>query len=250
MADDRVLISADIFCHVLFLSPYYVLFLSPYYDGAHAAAPPMACIKTETFGRPASNSELEQTCLEDDSGCGSFLDVGGPLRGGLTLAQIRRYNRSSVQFRPEYYSMKVSLRSTYAIMAAVDMALHADSGPIQAKSIARRQSIPVRFLEQVLHAMKKGGLISSLRGAQGGYVLSRKPSDVSVADVLEALEGPVLHPSVNGRSHSMIKSDALLAKIWARVSEAERRVLEGITIEELAGQQREIEQQRTLMYHI
>jgi len=146
--------------------------------------------------------------------------------------------------------MKVSLRSTYAIMAAVDMALHADSGPIQAKSIARRQSIPVRFLEQVLHAMKKGGLISSLRGAHGGYVLSRKPSDVSVADVLEALERPVLHPSVNGRSHSMIKSDALLAKIRARVSEAERRVLEGITIEELAGQQREIEQQRTLMYHI
>ena len=147
--------------------------------------------------------------------------------------------------------MKVSLRSTYAIMAAVDMAMHAGSSPIQAKSIARRQSIPVRFLEQVLHAMKKGGLISSLRGAQGGYVLSRKPSDVSVADVLEALEGPDLHMTgLNGRSHPMIKSDALLAKIWARVSEAERHVLEGITIEELAGQQREIEQQRTLMYHI
>jgi Rrf2 family transcriptional regulator, cysteine metabolism repressor len=172
------------------------------------------------------------------------------LYGALTLAQRWRYNQPSRQFRPEYYSMKVSLRFTYAIMAAVDMAMHAGSGPVQAKLIARRQSIPVRFLEQVLHAMKKGGLISSLRGAQGGYVLSRKPSDMSVADVLEALEGPALHTGMNGRSYPIIKSDALLAKIWDRVAEAEHRVLEGITIEELAGQQREIEQQRTLMYHI
>jgi Rrf2 family protein len=135
-------------------------------------------------------------------------------------------------------------------MAAVDMAMHVGSGPIQAKSIARRQGIPARFLEQVLHAMKKGGLVSSHRGAQGGYVLSRNPSDVSVAEIVEALEGPVLQTGLNGRSHAVTKSDALLAKIWDRVCEAERRVLEGITIEELAGQQREIEEQRTLMYHI
>ena len=88
--------------------------------------------------------------------------------------------------------MRVSLRSTYGIMAAVDLALQAGSAPIQAKSIARRQGIPARFLEQVLHAMKKAGLVSSQRGAQGGYVLSKKPSDVSVAEILEALEGPVL----------------------------------------------------------
>ena len=75
--------------------------------------------------------------------------------------------------------MRVSLRSTYGIMAAVDMAMQAGSAPIQAKSIARRQGIPARFLEQVLHAMKKAGLVSSLRGAQGGYVLSKKPADLS-----------------------------------------------------------------------
>lgn len=146
--------------------------------------------------------------------------------------------------------MKVSLRSTYGIMAAVDMAMQSGSGPIQAKSIARRQGIPARFLEQVLHAMKKAGLVSSLRGAQGGYVLSRKPSDLSVAEILEALEGPLSYPGTNGRLPTMTKSDALLAKIWTRVNEAERRVLEEITVEALAGQQREIEQQRTLMYHI
>ncbi|HEU4500832.1 MAG TPA: Rrf2 family transcriptional regulator [Nitrospira sp.] len=146
--------------------------------------------------------------------------------------------------------MKVSLRSTYGIMAAVDMAMQSGSGPIQAKSIARRQGIPARFLEQVLHAMKKAGLVSSLRGAQGGYVLSKKPSDLSVAEILEALEGPLFHGGVNGRLSPTTKSDPLLAKIWTRVSLAEREVLQGITVEELAGQQRKIQEQRTVMYHI
>jgi Rrf2 family protein len=136
-------------------------------------------------------------------------------------------------------------------MAAVDLAMQGGSAPIQAKTIARRQGIPARFLEQVLHAMKKAGLISSLRGAQGGYVLSKKPSDVSIAEILEALEGPFLRMTeLNGRPHLPTKSEALLAKVWDQVYEAERHVLEAITVEDLAGQQRQIEQQRSLMYHI
>ena len=149
--------------------------------------------------------------------------------------------------------MKVSLRSTYGIMAAVDLAMQNGSAPIQAKSIARRQGIPARFLEQVLHAMKRAGLVSSLRGAQGGYVLSKKASELSVAEILEALDGPFLAVAgLNGQNHLRPsgKSNALLAKVWDRVYEAERQVLEAITVEELAGQQRQLEQQRTLMYHI
>jgi Rrf2 family protein len=136
-------------------------------------------------------------------------------------------------------------------MAAVDMAMQTGMAPIQAKSIARRQGIPPRFLEQVLHALKKAGVVTSLRGAQGGYVLSRKPADLSIADILEALDGP-LHPSVNGLASVRpgTKSALLLGKVWERVNEAERHVLEAITVEELAGQQRQLEQQRTLMYHI
>ncbi|WP_455245414.1 RrF2 family transcriptional regulator [Petrachloros mirabilis] len=149
--------------------------------------------------------------------------------------------------------MKVSLRSTYGIMAAVDLAMHPGSLPIQAKSIAKRQGIPARFLEQVLHMMKKAGLVSSLRGAQGGYVLTKNPSELSVADILEALDGPFLSISTSN-GHSSLprpsKNEVLLAGIWDRVSAAERHVLEGITIEELAGQQRQLDQQRSLMYHI
>jgi Rrf2 family protein len=149
--------------------------------------------------------------------------------------------------------MKVSLRSTYGIMAAVDLAMQTGAAPIQAKSIARRQGIPARFLEQVLHAMKKAGLVSSQRGAQGGYVLSKKPSDLSVAEILEALDGPFLSVAgLNGQNSLRrgTKADLLLGNIWDRVYAAERHVLEAITVEELAEQQRDLEQQRSLMYHI
>ena len=149
--------------------------------------------------------------------------------------------------------MKVSLRSNYGIMAAVDLAMQAGTAPVQAKSIAKRQGIPVRFLEQVLHAMKKAGLVSSLRGAQGGYVLTKNPSELSVAEILEALEGPFFPvPGLNGQGlhRPAIKSDLLLTNVWDRVFEAERHVLESITVEDLVEQQRQLEQQRTLMYHI
>ena len=96
--------------------------------------------------------------------------------------------------------MKVSLRATYGIMAAVDLAMHLETAPVQSKSIARRQAIPARFLEQVLHGMKKAGLVSSVRGAQGGYVLLKKPSEVSVVEILEALDGPLLLPSGGAKS--------------------------------------------------
>ena len=149
--------------------------------------------------------------------------------------------------------MKVSLRATYGIMAAVDLAMGTGVTPIQAKAIARRQAIPARFLEQVLHAMKKAGLVTSLRGAQGGYVLTKKPADLSVAEILEALDGPLL-PSrgTNGQSSPRRPSipELLLGKVWEQVHQAERQVLEAITVEELAGQQRVLEQQRSLMYHI
>jgi Rrf2 family cysteine metabolism transcriptional repressor len=149
--------------------------------------------------------------------------------------------------------MKVSLRATYGIMAAVDLAMHLGTAPVQAKSIARRQVIPARFLEQVLHGMKKAGLVSSIRGAQGGYVLSKKPSEVSIVEILEALDGPLSLPNggaARAQGRRLSKPELLLGKVWEQVYQAERHVLEAISVEELAGQQRVLEQERSLMYHI
>ncbi|HEX2055308.1 MAG TPA: Rrf2 family transcriptional regulator [Nitrospiraceae bacterium] len=152
--------------------------------------------------------------------------------------------------------MRISLRATYGIIAAVDLALHDTDVPVQAKTIARRRGIPARFLEQVLHAMKKAGLVMSHRGAQGGYVLNRRPEQLSLADIIEALEGPVMgSASSNGRAAKQTPGaiptpDALLAHVWERIKQAELDILSEITIEQLAGRQRQLEQQRSLMYHI
>ena len=149
--------------------------------------------------------------------------------------------------------MKVSKRVTYGIMAAVDLAINARESPVQARAIAKRQGIPVRFLEQVLHALKNAELVESHRGAQGGYLLSREPSSLSIADILEALEGPVFHrSSVRQGAHdrSPAKPELLLGDVWDQVQQAERKVLEGITVEQLATHLRTLDAQRNPMYHI
>jgi Rrf2 family cysteine metabolism transcriptional repressor len=149
--------------------------------------------------------------------------------------------------------MKVSTKATYGILAALDLAIHNGSLPVQAKAIARRQAIPVRFLEQVLHGMKQAGLVESVRGAQGGYLLSRPSGEVTLAEIVEALDGP-LSPSPSrvlaGRPPSQRKQDSLLAAVWEQVRQAEVNILSAVTVKELSDRHQQLEQQRALMYHI
>lgn len=101
--------------------------------------------------------------------------------------------------------------------------------------------------------MKKAGLVDSLRGAQGGYMLLKEPAALSVAEVLQALDGPVFHralPIGASLDRHMTKQELVLGHVWKQVEQAEHDVLQRITIEELAGRQRAIEESRNPMYHI
>lgn len=149
--------------------------------------------------------------------------------------------------------MKVSKRARYGILAAIDLAIHAQDVPVQARTIARRQAIPLKFLEHVLSTMKKAGLIQSLRGAQGGYRLLREPHTLSVADILEALDGPVTDVALtNGVAPwpPLSKQEALLGHIWKQVAQAEQEVLRRITVDQLVERQRILEERAAPMYHI
>lgn len=151
--------------------------------------------------------------------------------------------------------MRVSLKAIYGILAAMDLAIHNGRSPVQAKSIAQRQAIPARFLEQVLHTMKKAGLVDSLRGAQGGYTLRKLPSEISLAEIVEALDGPLSLASrqkaglrrLGGRR---AKIESILNTVWERVRQAELDVLTAVTLKELAERHQQIEQEQVLMYHI
>ncbi len=149
--------------------------------------------------------------------------------------------------------MRISIKSTYGILAALDLALQNGSAPVQARAIAQRQAIPLRFLEQVLSSMKKAGLVESLRGAKGGYVLRKSPSAISLAEIVEALDGPLSHTgarTADGNGGRPAMPGSLLAQVWERVRQAELGVLSGITLKELADRHATLQQQRTLMYHI
>ncbi len=150
--------------------------------------------------------------------------------------------------------MKLTLKASYGVMAAVDLALHNGTAPVQAKAIAKRHAIPARFLEQVLTALKKAGLVDSQRGAQGGYLLTKRPADVSLADIVEALDGPI--PSfpkqwpVSRLGPQKRRRESVLANVWERLRQAELSVLSTVTLKELAERHERLEQEQVLMYHI
>jgi Rrf2 family iron-sulfur cluster assembly transcriptional regulator len=85
--------------------------------------------------------------------------------------------------------MRLSTRSTYGIRALVELALTAGHGPISATFIAKRQGLPIAYLEQLLHRLKRHGLISSVRGPRGGYRLAKDAQRITMADVVGVLDG-------------------------------------------------------------
>ena len=93
--------------------------------------------------------------------------------------------------------MKLSTRSTYGMRALVELALASGRGPISATRIAKRQDLSVAYLEQLLHRLKKQGLISSIRGPRGGYVLAKGPHHITMAEVVRILDGS--NPGWNGK---------------------------------------------------
>jgi Rrf2 family protein len=139
-------------------------------------------------------------------------------------------------------------------MATIELARHDRSIPLQAKAIAKQQGIPSRFIEQILQGLKQAGIVRSLRGAQGGYTLAQDPSKISLADLVNSMNGNEVIPSTTNGSAGYIEnrgaSNAILSTIWAQVQEAEQAVLRVISLQSLVEQHQKLESQRSLMYHI
>ena len=88
--------------------------------------------------------------------------------------------------------MRLSTKSRYGLRALFDMAYNSGTLPSQIKDISRRQEISPRYLEQIFQSFKKAGILKSKRGPQGGYILARKPDQITVREILEAAEGDTL----------------------------------------------------------
>lgn len=137
---------------------------------------------------------------------------------------------------------RVSQRLDYALRALTAVAAQAPEATVAAGEIADRLGLPRRFVEQQMTALAKAGLVTSRRGARGGCALARPASTVTVAEVVEALEGTVLDvPAV---------SDSAVSAMWASAAAGLRDVLASVTLADLARRQRAIDSERAPMYHI
>jgi Rrf2 family transcriptional regulator, cysteine metabolism repressor len=142
--------------------------------------------------------------------------------------------------------MRVSAKAEYAIKAVLDLAMHQRAELIPIQDIAARQAIPQRYLEQVLLALKRSGLLTSKRGSSGGYHLTRPPEEITVGAVLRAVEGESAPFEVLGRGGSGYD----LVALWTEIAEAVSGVVDGLTFGELAARVRERRAALQPMYHI
>jgi Rrf2 family protein len=131
--------------------------------------------------------------------------------------------------------MRVSAKVDYAVRAAIELAVAGD-GPMKGERISEGQDIPLKFLENILGELKHAGIVRSQRGTEGGYWLARDPSEVTIADIIRAVEGPLA--SVRGASPESLDysgSAKPLGTLWVAVRANLRAVLETVTIADVAS---------------
>lgn len=135
--------------------------------------------------------------------------------------------------------MKLSTKGRYGVSAIYDIAAHCDKGPVSLRSVAERQGISDHYLEQLMGHLRRAGLVKSVRGAQGGYILAKDPKEITVGDVICIMEGPIapvgclLSKKKDDKNYCPKSPTCVTRDVWARVGESISKVLDSITIAEL-----------------
>jgi Rrf2 family transcriptional regulator, cysteine metabolism repressor len=135
--------------------------------------------------------------------------------------------------------VRLTAKSEYGVLASIDLACNYGQGPVSAREIAERRAIPPRFLEQLFVSLRRAGIVNAVRGAHGGFTLTREPSQITVLDVVEALEGPLTASVCDSERESGCgkSGSCAAAPVWARATNALRDVFASTTLAALAGTQ-------------
>jgi Rrf2 family protein len=145
--------------------------------------------------------------------------------------------------------VELSCKSEYAILALLEMATHYESGePLQIRQIAAQQSIPDRYLEQLLATLRRGGIVKSQRGSKGGYLLTREPRKIILFEILECLEGLEMRTCEEEDNPKRVDS-SVIEEIWQEASRAANLVLQKYTLQDLC-EKRDSRRQLDIMYYI
>ena len=148
-------------------------------------------------------------------------------------------------------AMRLSTKGRYGTRAMLDVAIHQDGGPVSVKATAERQDVSRRYLEQLMLRLATAGLARPVRGRGGGFVLSRPASQISVADIVQALEGPINVVECVGDAGVCYRASSCAAReVWNEVSETVTCHLSQITLEDMAQRHRRSQETATAMYYI
>ena len=142
--------------------------------------------------------------------------------------------------------MKLSTKGRYGLRALIDLALYSDNEAVSISSIAGRQNISDSYLEQLVRKLKKAGLVKSLRGAGGGYMLAKPAAEISVGDVLRALEGDLDAVTCPGTQESSgcQSSDLCVTRyVWQRINDSITQAVDSIMLEQLVEESRRVQEQ-------
>lgn len=134
--------------------------------------------------------------------------------------------------------MRLSTKGRYGVLAMVELALRYGSGPVSIKEISERQNFSDSYLEQLFASLKTAGLVKSLRGARGGYFLSRNPEDIIVGEIIRALEGPIeLAECVDGGGNMVCSKspECVTRGLWKDISDSISQVIDNRTLQDLLG---------------
>ncbi len=149
--------------------------------------------------------------------------------------------------------MKLSTKGRYGLKAMLDLAVHNSEGQVVLKSIAERQAISENYLEQLFAILKKAKLVKSIRGSQGGYVLATSADNISVGDILRALEGSLAPVDCVAEGHPVSCSiyDCCVTKgIWEKIRDSINTVVDSTTLESLVEEYRKVRNQDNDTYYI
>ena len=138
--------------------------------------------------------------------------------------------------------MKISTKGRYGLRVMTDLAVNGGENCVSLKDIAEREHLSEKYLEQIVNQLSKAGLVKSLRGAKGGYKLTRSPEEITVEDILKATEGslaPVACAEDNGKCTNYC--DCVTSFIWTEIYKATIGVVSRITLKDLAERSLQIE---------
>jgi Rrf2 family protein len=131
--------------------------------------------------------------------------------------------------------MKLSTKTRYGVRALFDIAFHNQGRPTQARDIARRQEVPLRYLEQIFQELRRAHLVEAKRGPRGGYSLARAPEAITLGDVVRAVQGPIELTTDEGGEEQKARRQqpSVCPNIWGELAQKISAAFDGVSIKDL-----------------